>query len=76
MKVTALRAGFFGNSLHEAGQEFEVPAGTKGSWFVGMEEYKAPVKAKSKAEQATLSQAGKAENKTFLDVHGDKADLA
>ncbi len=32
MRVVAIKAGYFGQ-LREAGEEFEVPDGTKGSWF-------------------------------------------
>ena len=60
MKVKALQAGFFGGSLREEGQEFEVPSGTKSSWFVAMEDYKAPVKAKAPAVPKTLSEMAKA----------------
>ena len=59
MKVKALKPGFFGGSLREEGQEFEVPSGTKASWFVAVEDYKAPAKAKAKAEPVTLSQMAK-----------------
>ncbi len=56
MKVKALQSGFFGGSRIREGQEFEVPAGTKASWFVAVEEFKAPAKAKAKAEPKTLSE--------------------
>lgn len=59
MKVKALQAGFFGGARIRVGQEFEVPAGTKGSWFVAVEEYKAPAKSKGKAEPKTLSEIAK-----------------
>lgn len=32
MKVIATKMGYFG-ALRQPGEEFEVPAGTKGSWF-------------------------------------------
>jgi hypothetical protein len=32
MKVVALKSGFFGK-LRQAGDVFEVPDGTRGSWF-------------------------------------------
>jgi hypothetical protein len=60
MKVKALQAGFFAGSLHDEGQEFEVPSGTKGSWFVAVEEFKAPAKAPAKAAPKTLSEMAKA----------------
>lgn len=61
MKVKALQAGFFNGSRVRAGQDFEVPAGTKGSWFVPLEEFKAPAKAKpAKARPETLSELAKA----------------
>lgn len=43
MRVVAKSIGYFG-SLRAAGDEFEVPDGTKGSWFAPVEP---EVKAKS-----------------------------
>lgn len=61
MKVKALQPGFFGGARIREGQEFEVPAGTKGTWFLSVdEEVKAPAKAKAKDEPKTLSQIAKA----------------
>lgn len=60
MKVKALQAGFFGGARIREGQEFEVPSGTKGSWFVAVEEFKAPAAAKAKAAPKTLSEMAKA----------------
>lgn len=60
MKVKALQAGFFGGARIREGQEFEVPSGTKGSWFVAVEEFKAPAPAKAKAAPKTLSEMAKA----------------
>lgn len=60
MKVKALQPGFFAGTLHNAGQEFEVPAGTKASWFVAVEDFKEPAKAKAKTEPKTLSEIAKA----------------
>lgn len=37
MKVIALKWGYFGR-LREPGDEFEVPDGTKGSWFQPVEQ--------------------------------------
>lgn len=61
MKVKALQAGFFGGTRVRLGQEFEVPEGTKGSWFVAVKEFKAPAadKGKAKAQPATLSELAK-----------------
>lgn len=54
MKVVANAIGFFG-SLRQVGDEFEVPEGSKGSWFT-------PVKAekpkKPGAAQAAQAQPG------------------
>ncbi len=46
MKVIATKLGYFGK-LREPGDEFEVPDGTKGSWFQPVEQ-KANGKAKAK----------------------------
>lgn len=59
MKVKALQPGFFGGSRIRPGQEFEVPDGTKGTWFVAVGEFKAPVKPKAKAAPQTLSELAK-----------------
>ena len=37
MKVIATKQGYFGK-LREPGDEFEVPDGTKGSWFQPVEQ--------------------------------------
>jgi len=63
MKVKALQTGFFGGSRIREGQEFDVPDGTKGTWFVTVGEHaaqaaKAP-KAKPKAQPQTLSELAK-----------------
>lgn len=60
MKVKALQPGFFGGVLRDVGHEFEVPNGTKSSWFTPLEDYKAPVKAKVPAAPKTLSEMAKA----------------
>lgn len=48
MKVIALKRGFYGR-LIEPGEEFEVPHGTRGSWFAPAET-KAPPKASKRPE--------------------------
>ena len=51
MKVIATKLGYFGK-LREPGDEFEVPDGTKGSWFEPVKptaEGKKPNKAADKA---------------------------
>lgn len=60
MKVKALEPGFYNGSVIDAGQEFDVPAGTKGKWFVAVEEFKAPAKAAPRAQPKTLSEMAKA----------------
>lgn len=83
MKVLALEFGFFNGSRIRKGQEFEVPAGTKASWFtpVDSEAAKAAKEPKAKntkdpkKEQKTLSEVGKEEAKSFVQAN-EKADLA
>ena len=49
MKVTAIKQGYFGK-LRAVGDEFEVPEGTKGSWFQPVKQKPAESdKAKAKA---------------------------
>lgn len=83
MKVLALEFGFFNGSRIRKGQEFEVPAGTKASWFtpVDSEAAKAAKETKAKEakapkkEQKALSEMGKEEAKSFNQAN-EKADLA
>ncbi len=78
MKVIALEMGFLNGSRIRKGEEFEVPDGTKGSWFAPVESPVAkaakPAKA-AKAEPKALSQIGKGEEQSFIQAH-EKADLA
>ena len=73
MKVKALDAGFFAGSRIRAGQEFEVPEGTKASWFVPVGEFKAPAKVKAKAQPTTLSELAK---QPTVDATVDAGNLA
>lgn len=64
MQVRAIETGFFGGSRIRPGQEFDVPEGTKASWFAPVAELKAADvapkgKGKTKAPE-TLSELGKA----------------
>lgn len=38
MKVIATATGFDGKKVRVAGEEFEMPKGTKGSWFESVED--------------------------------------
>lgn len=49
MKVIATKLGYFGK-LRQPGDEFEVPDGTKGSWFQ-------PVEQKSRGKKADTHDA-------------------
>lgn len=87
MKVVALSTGFFGGARIRAGEEFDVPEGTKAPWFVpvgGVEAVDA-VKAVKAAKTAqttntptTLSQAGKAKTQSFTEAMAKKdgSDIA
>ena len=48
MKVIATKTGFDGKRVRNAGDEFEMPDGSKGSWFVSAEKVK--VKGQKPAE--------------------------
>ena len=53
MKVKAISPGYLGK-LRETGDEFEVPEGVKGSWFVPVDgEAKTKGKAKAKPDDPT-----------------------
>lgn len=87
MKVIATKMGFFNGNRQREGSEFEVPDGTKGSWFVPVG---TPVAAKTvkavaarKAatpEPTTLSKAGAGKSQSFVEAmakkDGDATDLA
>jgi hypothetical protein len=53
----------------------DVPEGFKASWAAPVDSVKPPAKP-AKPEPRALSQAGKAEAKTFVQAHGEKVDLA
>lgn len=64
MKVKATQVGFFGGVRRRPGDEFEVPQGTKGSWFAEVPQKGASVepaekKVSAKAKPVALSQIGK-----------------
>jgi hypothetical protein len=76
MQVRALSVGFFGGARRRAGDVFDVPEGTKATWFAPVGETKAPVVKSTRPEPQALSQraakAGQAQS--FNDVHkGDPA---
>ena len=56
MLVKATAKGFYG-SLHNVGDEFEVPAGTTGSWFASLEPAAAPAVGKAKKAKAFVADA-------------------
>lgn len=70
MKVTALKAGFFGGVLREQGVTFEVPDGTKSTWFAATdtEQSKAAKPPKPKAEQPKALSELAAPGKAMADV--------
>lgn len=80
MKVVALKTGFLNGTRIRAGAVIEVPETFKANWAAPVETAaaKAVVEAAKVVKQkpTTLSQSGKTETKTFLDVHAEKADLA
>lgn len=79
MKVVALKPGFLNGRRVRAGDELEVPDTLKATWLAPIASAAAkaatPKPAAPKKPMA-LSQMGKEEGKTFLDVHGEKTDLA
>lgn len=75
MKVTAISPAFYNGSRVRVGDVVDVPEGFKASWAAPVDSVKTPAKP-AKPEPRALSQAGKAEAKTFVQAHGEKADLA
>lgn len=78
MKVTAIKPAFHDGARIRVGDVVEVPEGFKASWAAPAEVAKAQAKAAkpTKSEPRALSQAGKEEAKTFIQAHGEKAELA
>lgn len=58
MRVKAIAPGFFDGGRIREGQEFEVPAGTRGAWFVPLDEYRAPKPSKQR-QPVTMSELAK-----------------
>jgi hypothetical protein len=75
MKVTAISPAFYNGSRVRVGDVVDVPEGFKASWAAPADSVKPPAKS-AKPEPRALSQAGKADSKTFIQVHSEKADLA
>jgi predicted NUDIX family NTP pyrophosphohydrolase len=59
MRVIATNVGYDNIKLREPGEEFEMPDGAKGSWFVPVGEVKKAKPKQAKADPATLSEIGK-----------------
>ena len=80
MRVVAIKPGFLNSKRIRAGAEFEVPETFKANWVAPVTTAAAKAAVEStkavKSKTTTLSQSGKTESKTFLDVYTDKADLA
>lgn len=79
MKVKALEAGFYNGNRVRQGQEFEVPEGTKGKWFVALAEVKATESPKAKgkkAEPQTLSEAAHQDVQGFNEALNPQAESA
>ena len=78
MKVIATAFAFYNGSRVRPWAEVEVPDGFKATWATPKDSVKAPAKPvkAAKPEPRALSQAGKEEVKSFIQAHGEKADLA
>jgi hypothetical protein len=69
MKVIALSMGFLNGSRVRKGTEFEVPEGAKATWFAPVDGAAAKPAKAGRPEPKALSQVGKGEDKTFIQVH-------
>lgn len=78
MKVIAIKPAFHNGARVRVGDVVEVTDSHKGSWFTAADTVKALAKTAkpAKPEPRALSQAGKEEAKSFVQAHGEKADLA
>jgi hypothetical protein len=70
MRVKAKSAGFFPDVLRNAGDEFEVPDGTKGTWFEPVNGEVEEVKPKPAAKSAKV----KGEPQTFSEIANKDAE--
>ena len=78
MQVIATKVGFFGGSRRRVGDEFEVPEGTKASWFIpvgetaGAKRRAAAQAEKDKSKQpqtpVALSERGRSQPQSMTDV--------
>lgn len=78
MQVVALKVGFFGGSLRQPGDVFDVPEDSKAKWFApattAASEAAKPKQAPKQQPKALSELSGKA--KSFVEVHSEKSDLA
>ena len=76
MEVIATKLGVWNGSRVRPGTKFEVPDGTKSTWFVPAAKHQAKPPAKPQAPIA-LSQLGSQRPQTMTEVLGQKgSDLA
>lgn len=80
MKVTIIKPAFHNGTRVRVGDEMDVSDDLKGSWFVKAETVEAAKAVKeakpSRPQPKALSQVGKGEDKSFIQAHAEKADLA
>lgn len=80
MKVTAIKPAFYEGTRVRVGDSLEVPDNFKASWFVKAESVEAAkvvsAAKPSRPQPKALSQMSKGEDKTFIQAHSEKADLA
>lgn len=82
MRVVAIKEGYDNIKLREVGEEFEMPEGAKGKWFVPVGDFKKlkdakRAEAKKVAEAKTLKAASEEPPMTFSQLVGnaDAGDL-
>jgi hypothetical protein len=80
MKVTVIKPAFHDGTRVRVGDQLEVSDDLKASWFVKAETVEAAKVVKeakpSRPQPKALSQMGKGEDKSFIQAHSEKADLA
>jgi hypothetical protein len=59
MRVVAIKEGYDNIKLREVGEEFEMPEGAKGSWFVPVADAKKAKANKPKGDPSTLAEIGR-----------------
>lgn len=76
MKVRAIAKGWFGNRLREEDEVFEVPEGSKATWFTPVTGKKTTVQIEETKAPTTLDEAKKLTNPELQKLLADEEVVA